>query len=157
MPDQKPPQLVADERTTALELLRFQRESLLKKLDGLSEEDARRSPVASGTSLLWLAKHCAWAELIWVRWRFHGEDVPGATETVTPEDTVASVTAAYRAEAARVDAVILAADLDDLTSPDSDRPGISLRWILLHLLEEVARHAGHADILRELIDGETGR
>lgn len=156
MPDQLPPYVVADERTTLLALLRYKRESLARKVEGLSEEDARRSPVASGTSLLWLVKHVTFAEAIWVLQRFAQEDVALDNE-VQPDDTVAGALAAYRATWARVDAVIEGADLDDTTGDQSDRPPVTLRWIVMHLLEETARHAGHADILRELLDGQTGR
>lgn len=71
-------------------------------------------------------------------------------------DTVAGVVDLYRRHIARADAVIEAADLDDLSVRDSDGARFNLRWILLHLIEETARHAGHADIIREQIDGATG-
>jgi hypothetical protein len=92
-----------------------------------------------------------------VRQRFADEDVGRLDDTVLPEDTAAAVIDAYRAGSEHVDALIADADLDDLCANVGDRPMVSLRWIVAHLLEETARHAGHADILREQIDGATGR
>ena len=114
--------------------------------------------VPSGTTLLWLVKHLAGAEIIWVLRRFAGEDEPIPDPSPRPGDTVEAAVALYRETWARVDAVVFAAaSLDDLCrSPGPEGP-VNLRWVLGHLLEETARHAGHADILRELIDGETGR
>jgi uncharacterized damage-inducible protein DinB len=157
MPDQSPPRLTAGERETLLALLRFQRESLARKLTGVDEAAVRRSPVDSGTSLLWLVKHLTAAETVWIVQRFAAEDVERPDETVQPDDTVAAVLDAYRAACARVDAVVVAAPSLDEPRRDGGDPPVNLRWIVMHLLEETARHAGHADILRELIDGQTGR
>ena len=157
MSDHKPPRVAGEERETILALLQFQRDSLVRKVTGVSEVDARHSPVASGTTLLWLVKHVAYAESIWLEHRFAGDDGPVPDNTVTDADTLPAAVDAYRATWARVDRIVAAAHLDDPTRrPDAPNP-VNLRWILLHLLEEIARHAGHADILRELIDGQTGR
>ncbi|MGO9458372.1 MAG: DinB family protein [Acidimicrobiales bacterium] len=158
MPDQKPPRLEAGERETLLALLGYQRQSLVGKIEGVDEEEARRSPVGSGTSLLWLVKHLARAESTWVLRRFAGSTQDLPPEAVVPSDTVASAVADYRATWERVDAVIAAAPSLDVTCADvGDQSPVNLRWVVSHLLEETARHAGHADILRELIDGQTGR
>jgi hypothetical protein len=136
-------------------LLQFQRESLLRKLTGLDEEAARRRLVGSETTLLWLVKHLTRAELMWLGLRFAGHDIDLPDETVLPSDTVESVSADYRAACARADAIAAAAGLDE---PCRRHPEpANLRWVLMHMLEETARHAGHADILRELTDGSTGR
>lgn len=157
MADQKPPRLEVGELESVQCLLQFQRDSLVRKVEGVDDVAARRSPVGSGTSLLWLMKHMAWAETSWVVGSFAGEDVPFVDDGVGPEDTLADAVAAYRATWARVDAIVAAApSLDDPCRVVRDAP-VNLRWVLLHLLEETARHAGHADILRELLDGETGR
>ena len=115
--------------------------------------------MASGTSLLWLMKHMARAEQIWVVGRFCGMEEAVAGDTLGPDDTLAAAIDAYRETWRHVDAIVLqASGLDQLarvTEPGS--PGVNLRWILMHLLEETARHAGHADILRELLDGSIGR
>lgn len=157
MPDQRPPRETGDERAVLTALLQYQRESLLRKLDGVDAAAARWSPVGTGTSLLWLVKHLAQAELLWIAVRFAGLDTELPDDTVHEPDTVESVSASYRAAAARADELIAAASLDD---PCQRVPGdepLPLRWVVAHLLEETARHAGHADILRELIDGNTGR
>lgn len=157
MTDRKPPRLAAAERETLHALLQFQRDSLIRKLEGADAAAAGRSPVGSGTTLLWLARHLARVELLWLAVRFAGQDTQLPEDTVRPGDTVASAVAAYRAASAQADAIAAGAGLDELCrAPDTEQP-VSLRWVLAHLLEETARHAGHADILRELIDGSTGR
>lgn len=157
MADQKPPKHVADERTTLLALLQFQRDSVLRKVTGISETEARHSPVASGTTLLWLVKHLGRAECIWVQHRFAGAAMTVPDDAVTDADTLPTVIDSYRTTWADIDAIVAASSLDDeCANPEGD-PQVNLRWILMHLLEETARHAGHADILRELIDGDTGR
>jgi hypothetical protein len=77
---------------------------------------------------------------------------------VDPDDTLAAAVAAYRTTWTRTDATVSsAASLDEPCRDVGDEAPVNLRWVLMHLLEETARHGGHADILRELIDGETGR
>jgi len=157
MADQKPPRLASGEAETVRALLQYQRDSLVRKVAGLDEDSARWSPVGSGTSLLWLIGHMADAEVTWVLRRFAGHD-PAPPSGETPAATLTAAVDAYRQVWQRVDAVAFSgAGLDELCRrPDADPP-VSLRWVLLHLLEETARHAGHADIIRELIDGGTGR
>jgi hypothetical protein len=156
--DRKPPRPIADERTTVMALLQFQRESFVRKLDGVSDEDARRRLVGSETTLLWLTKHLAVAEDLWLLRRFAGGPGVVVDDTVTEADTVAGAIATYREGWARVDAVVTATpDLTTLCADTGAESPVSLRWVLVHLLEETARHAGHADILRELSDGTTGR
>jgi uncharacterized damage-inducible protein DinB len=156
MSDQKPPRLVAGERETLMALLQYQRDSFARKLTGISDSDARRSLVASGTTLLWLLQHMAAAELLWIVGRFAGETV-SIDDSLSANDTVEACIAAYRATWARVDAIVSNASLDDACRNVGDGSTANLRWVVMHLLEETARHAGHADILRELIDGSTGR
>lgn len=155
VPDQKPPRPFGDDRQVLTLLLQYQRESLARKVFGVSEVAARQSPVPSGTTLLWLIEHLAHAEWLWIMHRFAGGEKPAP---VTTHQTVDSALAAYRGTWVAVDAVIAAApSLDELSVIADDRGHVTLRWIIAHLLEETARHAGHADILRELIDGVTGR
>jgi uncharacterized damage-inducible protein DinB len=156
--DQKPPRLAAGERETLLALLQYQRDSLVRKVTGLEDGAARRHLVDSGTTLLWLLKHMAGAETRWVVHRFAGEDVALPDDAVQPRDTLVAAVDRYRATWTRVDAIVAAApSLDDPCRRVGDEAPVNLRWVLMHLLEETARHAGHADILRELIDGQTGR
>jgi hypothetical protein len=153
--DQKPPRLCGDERSTLLALLQYQRESLVRKASGVDPTEAARSPVPSGTSLLWLLDHLDAAETRWVEQRFAGQPLGADAEPASGSLTHAIER--YRATWSRVDEVVASASLDDVCLGDDTTPPVNLRWVLAHLLEETARHAGHADILRELADGETGR
>jgi uncharacterized damage-inducible protein DinB len=159
VPDQKPPRLDSGERKTLHALLQYQRDSLVRKVDGIDDQTAKRRLVRSETSLLWLIKHMARAEITWIVVRFAGEDVVMPEDAVTDEDTLAAAVETYKGVWARADGVVAAAQtLDEPCRglADGGSPA-NLRWVLMHLLEETARHAGHADILRELIDGHTGR
>ncbi len=159
MADRRPGHLVAGEADTVRALLQFQRESLVRKVIGVSEKDARWSPVPSGTSLLWLMKHASLAERIWVLGRFADRRAEVGHDRLEPCDTLGGAVAYYRLTWTEVDRIVdAAAGLDQralITEPGS--PGVNLRWILMHLLEETARHAGHADIIREMLDGAAGR
>jgi Protein of unknown function (DUF664) len=139
-------------------LLNYQRESLVAKLDGLDSKAATRVVMPSGTTLLWLIEHMSQAETLWMVHRFLGvlptADDPGAAPTGTVEHAIAE----YQRATQRTDAIVAGApDLDQLCLTTGSESLVSLRWVLAHLLEETARHAGHADILREITDGKTGR
>lgn len=157
MVDNKPPRSFGDERAVLTALLQYQRDSLVRKVVGIDEAAARQSPVSSGTTLLWLIRHLADAERLWIIHRFAGGNKP-PPQPASAHHTLEAALATYRQTWTDVDAVIAAAPSLDETSVIADDSGhLTLRWILAHLLEETARHAGHADILRELIDGATGR
>jgi uncharacterized damage-inducible protein DinB len=147
------------ELDTLLDFLDYLRDCLVHKVEDLDTDVASAPGVASGTSLLGLVKHLAWVEGFWFVDCLQGLDNPVDDEGLEPGDTVASVVASYRAAAARSDeAVRRSGDLGQLLL----RPGVApepmtLRWVLVHMVEETARHAGHADILREQYDGTTGR
>lgn len=153
--DEKPPRVAGDERATLTSLLRYQRASLVKKVAGIDDRQASASPVSSGTSLLWLANHMADAESTWVLHRFAGQEV--TTGGSHHEETVDSSIHRYQVVCEQVDAIVAASSLDELCRATDGLQPVDLRWILSHLVEETARHAGHADILRELIDGSVGR
>jgi hypothetical protein len=156
--DQKPPRLAGDERETILALLQYQRDSFVKKVSGVTEEAARKSPLASGTSLLWLTWHMARAESLWLLHRFAGQDAVVEDDRVGPGDTLHTATATYQRTWALTDVVVAAApSLDEPCRRVEDDAPVNLRWVLMHLLEETARHAGHVDVLREMVDGQTGR
>jgi hypothetical protein len=157
MRDRRPPRSTSGERATLVGLLQFQRESLVRKVTGVDEVAARTSPVATGTSLLWLLKHLTRTELSWFLVRFAGEDLVLPPEEVTESDTVAGAISAYEDSWLRVAPVLADGELETMMSRDDGQPPCNLRFIIGHMLEETARHAGHADILRELIDGTTGR
>jgi uncharacterized damage-inducible protein DinB len=148
---------VSGERETLHALMQYQRDSLVRKVDGLDDAAARQHLVDSDSTLLWLVKHLSHAERLWIVHRFAGEDERLPDNAVRDGDTLAAAVEAYRATWVRVDAVAAAASLEDLCKNVGDEAPVNLRWVLMHLLEETARHAGHADILRELIDGDTGR
>jgi predicted PhzF superfamily epimerase YddE/YHI9 len=158
--DRKPPRLAVGELDTLLALLRYQRESLVRKVEGIAPEQATWSPVPSGTNLLWLVTHMADAEESWMVRRFAGlaTDMIEEPPAESADAALAAAVARYRGMWETVDAVVAsAADPDARCRGDEAQPPVSLRWLLAHLLEETARHAGHADIIRELVDGRVGR
>lgn len=159
MADHRTPFERADERTTLVQFLDYLRDCIVWKTEGLGEDDLRRALVPSGTSLLGLVKHLWLVEIWWFQWSFVGGDVELIDDALVAEDTETSVIAGYRAAARRSNAIIEACDdLDQLCVRNGSAPEpMSLRWLLVHMIEETARHAGHADILREQLDGETGR
>ena len=155
--DRKPPRLAAGERDTLMALWQYQRESLVRKVEGLDIESASRRLVESDTTLLWLVRHLIRAESLWILGRFAARHADVPADEQVDDDSVDAAISDYRACWQRVDAVIAAHDFDDLATGDDATPTVNLRWIVMHLLEETARHAGHADILREQIDGQLGR
>ncbi|MFO7167338.1 MAG: DinB family protein [Chloroflexota bacterium] len=166
MTDPRPdPPLVASERDMLDAFLEFHQQTLLMKIDGLSEEELRRSFVPSGLTLLGLVKHQAYVHRWWFRYVFAGEDVtfpwteedPNADWRIEPGETVEQIVALYRAEVEAARAIVRASHPDDLSArPEEPERKRQLRWVLTHMVEEVCRHNGHADIYRELIDGKTG-
>ena len=156
--DRTAPVIAAGEIETSIAFLRYLRAGVVRKLDDLTEDQARRALVPSGTSLLGLVKHLTQVEAYWIERRFAGLDVSLDEDSFSldPGDTIASMRLAYREAASRTDDIAI-------TAADPERPlalgthGLTLRWALAHVTEETARHAGHADILRELLDGATGR
>ncbi len=135
-------------------LLQYQRESFVRKVCDVDPAGAARAAVASGTSLLWLTNHMADAEITWLLSRFAGS---AATEHDEHASTIAGAVARYRHVWVAADRVVAGSSLDAACPPFDDAGDVDLRWIVAHLLEETARHAGHADIIRELLDGTTGR
>ncbi|MEU4563424.1 DinB family protein [Actinoplanes sp. NPDC023936] len=149
------------ERDTVLAFLSFARSCVLKKVDGLGEEELRRRLVLSNTTLLGLVQHLTDGERYWFGYTLAGDQRYAALDfdmVVPPDRSVEQVIASYREAIAESDAHIgAAADLEIRTAhPVADEPR-TLRWVLAHMTSETVRHAGHADILRELIDGATGR
>jgi hypothetical protein len=160
-PDLRPPETHADERTTLLTFLGYLREALIRKAEGVPDAAARTPGVPSGTSLIGLLRHMAGVELNWFVWAYAGEGrEPWDDDVAALEgDTVAAASAAYREAVLRADAVALGCDDLGRAGARSLRETAppSLRWVLVHMIEETGRHAGHADILRELYDGSVGR
>ncbi|MFJ9774928.1 DinB family protein [Kitasatospora sp. NPDC101157] len=140
------------------------RDVVLWKVQGLDDEQLRRPMTPSGTNLLGLVKHLGGAELGWFRETFGLETGPlpfdiDADESsdmrIEPHESTADVLAFYARARAAADEAIDQLELDSLGTSWSGRT-VSLRWVLIHMATETARHAGHMDILRELTDGATG-
>ena len=142
------------------------RDVVLWKLEGLDDEQVRRPMVPSGTSLLGLVKHLASVEYGWFCETFgrpaeavpfdpFDPDDPEADMRAAPHETTADIVSFYGRARAAADAVIRELELDDVGTSWSGAT-VSMRWVLIHMVEETARHAGHLDIVRELLDGATG-
>ena len=159
--------LVGNERTTLALFLHTQRLTLQLKCDGLNAEQlARRAVEPSTMSLLGLVRHMAEVERSWFRRRFAGEDIPHRYQTeaepdgdfdgaVADQAVVEEAWAAWREEVAFAEQYAKDTDLDFVATTSDGEP-ISLRAMLLHMIEEYARHNDHADLLRERIDGRIG-
>ena len=156
-----------DERAMLVEFLRAQRATLELKCAGVDGDLARRSVEPSTLSLLGLVRHLADVERRWFRQVLGGTDAPprftSATDpdgdfdgAVPDPDVIAAAWDAWRAEAAFADRFAAEAPNLDVTGEDGWRGIVSLRWVLVHMIEEYARHNGHADLLRERIDGARG-
>ncbi|HEX2040961.1 MAG TPA: DinB family protein [Acidimicrobiales bacterium] len=160
-PDEATP---ADEATMLRGWLTHLRESAIFKLDGLDDAQLRWKPAPTANSLGGIVVHLGYAERLWARVVFAGEamdlswteDRYAPTFVVPDGWSVDDVVAFYRAESAATDAVLDEAPSFDLPSRGRMRP-TTLRWVVTHLVEETARHVGHMDITRELLDGRTGR
>lgn len=158
---------VSDAHELLLGYLEWYRKALMRKLAGLSDDQLRTPVEPLGWSPLGLVQHLGWVERRWMRWGFGAEDIvaypPGGdTEewTVAADASTAQVMTVYEAEVAAANSLATAAALSDRAHlggrfKTSDQAP-SLGRILFHLLQEYARHVGHLDIARELIDGETG-
>jgi Protein of unknown function (DUF664) len=152
------------ERAMLTGMLDFLRDTVVTKVAGLTEEQARSTPVAPSTlTPAGLVKHLTGVERFWFSIDFANADLPwpwpeddqhGAF-ALEDGDTLAGLVALYREECDRSNRVVAAAELDDVARG----PGMTftLRYALTHMLEETARHCGHLDLLREGIDGQTGQ
>lgn len=154
---------IAPEKVMLQAFLDYHRATFLQKIGGLNEQELRSELTPSKMSLLGLVKHLAYGERYWFQYVFEGLEVTipwyesgqGADWIIGPDENLASVLDFFHSEVARSREIIARASLDDNARRP---PGIehSLRWIMLHRLEELARHNGHADIMRETIDGTVG-
>lgn len=144
-----------DERELFLRWLGYLRNAVLRNIDGLSDDAARWTPDGALISIVGIVNHLTHVEWRWIDGGMQGHDVSRSEEEFSPgpEVTVAAV-AAYRARAAATDAAVRA--MLSLTQPCRLGESTDLRWVLIHLINETARHAGHADATRELLDGTTG-
>lgn len=160
-----------DDKAILLRYLRTRRADLLAKLDGLGEYDARRPLTPTGTNLLGLVKHVASVELGYfgeVFGRPSGRDLPALADDAeldadmwaAPEETREDIVELHRFSAVHSDATIEELPLDapgEVPWWPEERRHVTLHQILVHMCAETAQHLGHADILRELIDGGAGQ
>ncbi|MGQ0825617.1 MAG: DinB family protein [Actinomycetota bacterium] len=160
------PPLQATERAVLDSWLEYHRATLAQKCDGLTDNQLReRSVPPSSMSPLGLVRHMAEVERNWFRRVLAGEDAPPRTYTRdNPDGDFDDVDSAdvdegfafWRDECEHAREVAAKMALDDVGAKKRDDNPISLRWVLVHMIEEYARHNGHADLLRERIDGATG-
>jgi len=150
------------ERETLVGMLDFLRATVVRKVAGLTDEQAAGRPVpASALTPAGLVKHLTGVERFWFSIDFAGRDLPEPWDAdnpgafrLAPGDTLADLVTAYQAECVRSNAAIVDADLDEVARADGN--SFTLRYALTHMIEETARHCGHLDLLRESIDGEAG-
>ena len=159
---------LADPAELLAAYLDFYRDVVLRKLDGMSEADLRTSRLPSGWTPLELLKHLTNVERRWLQWGFLAEQVPDPWADngpdgrwrVAPEESVDDLLAAFQEQAARSRKIAAGAKLADVAAIggrfDEGGEPPTLGWILFHVLQEYARHAGHLDVARELADGATG-
>jgi uncharacterized damage-inducible protein DinB len=152
-----------DEKESLHVSLDRHRDAVLWKLEGLDDTELRRAMTPSGTSLLGLVKHLASVEYSWFCQTFGRQteplppvdDDPEADMRARPDETTEDILAFYGRARGAADQVIDELDIE-ATGTAWSGATVSLRWVLIHMVEETARHAGHVDILRELIDGMAG-
>lgn len=155
-PEPEFPRGTPDEHELYLRWLAFLRGVIIRKVDGLGEDDARWTPGGALIPLIGIVNHLTHVEWRWIDGAMLDEPVSRSEEEFAPgrELTVAVALDAYRARATATDKAVRA--IPSLTQPTNLGDGTDLRWVLVHLINETARHAGHADATRELLDGTTG-
>jgi Protein of unknown function (DUF664) len=157
----------ANERDALAGFLDRQRDALVRKVRGVSDADARRAPTASSLSLLGLLKHSTVWEGRWFEgvvagrplpdgWPEHESAIPDETFVVDDGDTIEQWVARYEEAAQTSRQIVASMELDD-SCVRKDIIDCNLRNVVLHLIEETARHAGHADLIRETLDGSRGQ
>ncbi len=166
VPFPSPTNPAPDRREVLLGYLAFFRSVVTGKLAGLPDDVLRTSVLPSGWSPLELVHHLAHVEHRWLEWGFLGDQVddPWADHVdgrwqVAAEDTADDVVRRLAEQAERSDTIVRAHELDEVGAPGARWDGAApatLERVLLHLVQEYARHAGHLDVVRELIDGSTG-
>jgi len=147
-----------DEKELLLQWLDYLRGAVLRKVDGLDDGRARWTPDGALLPLMGIVTHLTNVEWRWIDGGFGGAEVGRREEELAPgEDvTLGDAVAAYRRRAVATDARVRSMPLAETSAADSWGGGHDLRWVVLHLINETARHAGHADAVRELLDGTTG-
>ena len=168
--DREDPKLQSDERTTLVEFLDYQRATFLSKIAGLTHEQMNRTLPPSDLTLASLTKHLALVEDSWFQERFVGVEVEPWASAPFDEDpdwdlhsaqhhSPTELVILYEAAVGRSQATLAeVTSLDEHSAEKDRREGIeySMRWIMVHMIEETARHNGHADFIRQSIDGLVG-
>jgi uncharacterized damage-inducible protein DinB len=149
------PQGNPDERELLLSWLGFLRGAVLRKINGLSDDDARWTPDGGLITLLGIVNHLTHLEWRWIDGSMRGEETSRGDDEFYPgpDLTVEAAIAAYRDRAVATDEYVRSTPLE---TPCREGGRTDLRWVMLHLINETARHAGHADATRELLDGTVG-
>ena len=167
LPLPEPSTSLADPAQLLLRYLDFFRSEILRKLDGLRDAELRQSRLPSGWSPLELLSHLVHMERRWLVWGFAGEHVaepwgdqgPDGRWRVGPDVTVEMLAAELLDAGERTRSIVMSSDLTQVAPPGPRFEGpqtATLAWILFHVLQEYARHAGHLDVARELADGLVG-
>lgn len=170
MSERTDPPVQGGQRDQLLGFLQYQRDTLRRKAGGLDAAQLATALAPSDMTLGGMVKHLAFVEHWWVSRIFLGEEYAEPWASVdwradadwdwhsAQDDSPEQIWALYDATLAEVDAVLADADVEMLSAKPSRRTGepFNLRWILLHLVEEYARHNGHADLIRQSIDGQVG-
>jgi uncharacterized damage-inducible protein DinB len=166
LPFPEPTTPVASRAEVFLSYLGYFRSRLVSKLESLPAAELRASRLASGWTPLELLKHLRYVELRWLEWGFEGADIsrPWGDQQdgrwyVADDEGLAELTAALAVQAARTSRIVLAHDLADVGRPGERWEGASpatLERVLLHLMQEYARHIGQLDVVSELAGGEVG-
>lgn len=148
-----------DERSVLLEFLQMKRDAVVRTADGLTDEQARWRPDGKLIAIAGIINHLTHVEWRWIDGRYLRQEVSRSESEFTVEDrSLADVLGAYRDRWTKTDAAIRDApslDVECRGGPPgtTGAPNINLRWVVVHLIEETAHHAGHADSTRELLDG----
>jgi uncharacterized damage-inducible protein DinB len=155
LPEPVFPRDVSDERELFLTWLAWLRGAVIRKADGVTDEQAHWTPDGRLTSIIGLVNHLTHVEWRWIDGTMLGSIVNRSESEFAPRRhvTIEAVLCDYRSRAAKTDSYVRAHDLDERGIGDED---VTLRWVLLHLINETARHAGHADATREMLDGTVG-
>ncbi|HEU5242380.1 MAG TPA: DUF664 domain-containing protein [Ornithinibacter sp.] len=155
-PEAELPPGTDDETELLLGWLGYLRGAVLRKVEGLDEAAARWTPEGRLIPLVGIVNHLTRVEWRWIDGAMLGQEVDRSEEEFRPgpELTLDAAVRAYRERAVATDEAVRR--IGDLRTPCSEGRGTDLRWVLLHLVNETARHAGHADATRELLDGTTG-
>ncbi len=164
----EPDDQLGDAKQLLLDYLDYYRSVIARKVDGLPDAELRSTRLPSGWTPLELVKHLVYMERRWLEWGFLGTPVeepwgdrgPGGRWAVRPDESMAELISGLHAGGEWTRRIVEAASLPDVAAVggrfDGDERPPTLAWILFHVLQEYARHAGHLDIVRELIDGSVG-